>query len=102
MSERLGVRSQGSDTKSKGRIQSPKGVGQIPKACASSRRPDMKGFGTQLGGGQGLTGAAWNRLGIYERVQDNVHERAHSPEGVRRPEMDVCARIHRVGASLWG
>ena len=52
--------------------------------------------------GQGLTGAAQNGLGIDERVQDNVHERAHSPKGVQRPETDVCARIRRARASLWG
>ena len=69
MSERSGMKSQGLDTKSKGRTQSPKVglkaqrldskpkgwtqspkvAGQIPKACASGRRPDTKGFGTQLG-----------------------------------------------------
>ena len=49
-----------------------------------------------------MTGAAQNELGIDERMQDNVHERAHSPKGVRRPGMDVCARIRGVRASLWG
>ena len=37
-------------------------------------------------------------LGIDERVQDNVSERAHSHEGVQRPETDVCARIRGAGA----
>ena len=50
MSERLGTKSQGSGTKSKGRMRSPKVKGQILKVCASSWRPDTKGFGTQLGG----------------------------------------------------
>ena len=49
-----------------------------------------------------MTGVAWDGLGIDERVQDNVHKRAHSPEGVQRPKMDVCARIRRAKASLWG
>ena len=48
--------------------------------------------------GQGLTGAARNGLGIDKRVQDNVSERAYSPEGVRRPETDVCAGSRRVKA----
>ena len=52
--------------------------------------------------GQGLTGAARNRLGIDKRVQDNVSDRAHSPKGVQRPETDICARIRGAGASLWG
>ena len=52
--------------------------------------------------GQGLTRAARNRLGIDERVQDNVSKRVHSPEGVQRPETDICARIHGAGASLQG
>ena len=50
MSERLGAKSWSLDTKSKGWMRSPKVEGQIPKACASSRRPDTKGFRTQLGG----------------------------------------------------
>ena len=51
----------------------------------------MKGLGTQLG-----------ESGIDKRVQDNVSERSQGPKGVQRPEMDVCARIHGVRASLWG
>ena len=49
-----------------------------------------------------MAGAAQNRLGIDKRMQDNVCKRAHSPEGVLRPETDVCARICGVGASLRG
>ena len=60
----------------------------------------MKGFGTQLGW-SGIDGVAQNGLGIDKRVQDNVCERAHSPKGVQRPEMDVWARIRGARASLW-
>ena len=47
-------------------------------------------------------GAAQNGLGIDERVQDNGCERAQGPKGVQRPKTDVCTRIRRVRASLWG
>ena len=49
-----------------------------------------------------MTGVARNGLRIDERVQDNVRKRAHSPEGVRRPETDVCARIRGARASFMG
>ena len=71
------------------------------KACTSGRRPDTKGFKTGLGC-QALTGAAWNRLVIDKRVQDNISEMVQGPKGVQRPEMDIYTRICGARARLWG
>ena len=52
--------------------------------------------------GQGLVRTAWNGPRVDKGVHSTVRERTQGMEGVQRPEMNTCTKIHGVSASLWG